>query len=80
VKHTRAGALLSNSLLRFVRDRQPTEAEFLARFGGPGGQVFHVLRKSGVLLVEGGRVRLNQQHLSPDGTRFFWGCGDSPGR
>jgi hypothetical protein len=74
VKHTTADALLSRELLCFVRDHAPSADEFTARFGGPGGQAFHVLRKAGVLEVEDGRVRLNGRHLSPDGERFNWGC------
>jgi hypothetical protein len=74
VKHTTADALLSRELLCFVRDYAPSTDEFTARFGGPGGQVFHVLRKAGALEVEGGRVRLNGRHLTPDGKMFVWGC------
>lgn len=69
MKHTTPDALLSRALLRFVRDTNPTVAEFVARFGE---QVFHVLRKAEVIVVEGGRVRLSRRHLSPDGL-FFWG-------
>jgi hypothetical protein len=72
MKHTVPDALLSRQLLCFVRDSQPTVEEFIARFGGPGGQAFHVLRKHGITAVEGGRVRLNRRHLSPDGKRFAW--------
>lgn len=73
MKHTTADRLLSPELLRFVRDRSPPVDEFVARFGGPGGQVFHVLRKSGALVVESGRVRLSARHLSLDGRQFVWG-------
>ena len=73
MKHTTPDALLSRALLCFVRDEEPTVEEFLARHGGAGGQCFHVLRKSGAVEVEGGRVRLNRRLLSPDGQRFAWG-------
>jgi hypothetical protein len=74
MKHTTAGPLLSRELLCFVRDHAPTVDEFTARFGGSGGQAFHVLRKAGAVVVEGDRVRLSPRHLSPDGMRFVWGC------
>ena len=73
MKHTTPGALLSRELLCFVRDHAPTVEEFLARYGGAGGQCFHVLCKSGVLEVEGGRVQLNRRQLSLDGQCFAWG-------
>ena len=66
-------AFLSRQLLCFVRDEQPTVDEFTRRFGGPGGQGLHVLRKHGVIVVDGDRVRLSRRHLSPDGQRFV--CG-----
>jgi hypothetical protein len=72
MKHTTADALLSRELLCFVRDQTPTVEEFLARYGGAGGQCFHILRKSGVVEVEGGRVRLSSRLLSPDGQLFAW--------
>ena len=73
MKHTRAGHLLSRELLCFVRDHAPTVDEFAARHGGPGGQEFHILRKAGAVVVEGGRVRLSPRHLYPDGQAFVWG-------
>jgi hypothetical protein len=73
MKHTTTDTLLSRELLCFVRDQAPTVEEFLARFGGTGGQCFHTLRKSGALEVERGRVRLSRCLLSPDGQRFAWG-------
>jgi hypothetical protein len=72
VKHTQALNVLTNSLLRFIRDEQPTVAEFLERFGGSGGQVFHVLRKEGIVQLEAERLRLNPQHLSEDGRSFAY--------
>jgi hypothetical protein len=72
MKHTTPGALLSSELLRFVRDANPTVEEF-SRFGGSGGQAFHVLRKHAVIVEDAGRVRLSRRHLSPDGQRFVWG-------
>jgi hypothetical protein len=73
MKHTTPDALLTRELLCFVRDHAPTVEEFLARYGGAGGQCFHILRKSGVLEVEGERVRLSPRLLSPDGQQFAWG-------
>jgi hypothetical protein len=72
MKHTTPDMLLSRELLCFVRDHAPTVEEFLAGYGGAGGQCFHILRKSGVVEVEGGRVRLSHRLLSPDGQRFAW--------
>lgn len=72
MKHTTPDALLSRELLCFVRDHAPTVDEFLARYGGAGGQCYQVLRKSGVLVVEGDRIRLNPRLLSPDGQSFAW--------
>jgi hypothetical protein len=72
MKHTVPDALLSRQLLCFIRDGQPTVEEFIARFGGQGGQAFHVLRKHGIIIVDSGRVRLSRRHLSPDGQRFVW--------
>jgi hypothetical protein len=74
MKHTSPVALLSRELLCFVRDHNPTSEEFVARFGGTSGQLFHILRKGGAIVVEGGRVRLSRRHLSPDGRQFVWGC------
>lgn len=73
MKHTTPDALLSTELLRFVRDVTPTADQFIARFDGAGGQVFHTLRKAGAVVVDAGRVRLSRRHLSPDGGRFVWG-------
>jgi hypothetical protein len=73
MKHTTPDTLLTRELLCFVRDSNPTVEEFAARFGGPAGQTFHILRKHGVVVAEGGRLLLNRRHLSPDGNRFFWG-------
>jgi hypothetical protein len=73
MKHTTPDSVLSRELLCFVRDANPTAEEFAERFGGPGGQVFHVLRKHGVVVVKSGRLRLSRRHLSPDGRLFYWG-------
>jgi hypothetical protein len=73
MKHTTADALLSRELLAFVRDSNPTTAEFVERFSDSGGQVFHVLRKAGAIVVEDDRIRLSSRHLSPDATYFLWG-------
>jgi hypothetical protein len=74
MKHTRPEALLSRELLCFVRDHAPTVEEFVARYGGAGRQCFHILRKQGVVEVDGGRVRLSRRRLSPDGQAFAWGA------
>ena len=74
MSHTNPAALLSLELLRFVRDHGPTVEEFAARYGGPGGRAFHALRKGGAVVVNGGCVRLSRRRLSPDGSRFVWGC------
>jgi hypothetical protein len=73
MKQTAPDAFLSRQVLVFVRDHGPTVAEFTERFGGPGDQVLHILRKHGIIVVDGDRVRLNQQHLTPDRQLFMWG-------
>jgi len=73
VKHTSPVRLLSWTLLAFIRDHNPTVEAFMARFAGDHGQTFHVLRKHEVIVVEGGRVRISRQHLSPNGEQFVWG-------
>jgi hypothetical protein len=72
MKHTMPDVLLSRELLCFVRDCAPTVEEFLAHYGGPGGQCYHVLRKSGALEVEAGRVQLSRRLLSRDRRCFAW--------
>jgi hypothetical protein len=74
MKHTNPAAVLSCELLRFVRDRAPTEAEFLAWLGGPAEVgIYHVLRKAGLVTLRDGRVELSTRHLSPDGKEFLLG-------
>ena len=73
MKHTTPNVVLTRQLLCFVRDQQPTVQEFLAQFGGPSGQTFHLLRKLGIIVVDGDRVRLSRRHLNPNGQRFEWG-------
>lgn len=73
MKHTDVRAVISRGWLAFVRDHSPTVNEFIQRCGGTAGQVYHLLRKAGALLVEGDRVRLNPEHLSPCGEFFVWG-------
>ncbi len=73
MRHTTPDALLSRALLCFVHVHAPTFEELAAWFGTPGGQEAHVLRKHGVIVLDGGRVRLSRRHLSPDGTVFVWG-------
>jgi hypothetical protein len=71
MKHTDPAAVLSCELLRFVRDRTPTEAEFLAWLGGPASAgIDHVLRKAGLVTLRDGRVELSPRYLSPDGKTF----------
>lgn len=73
MKHAHPERLIAIPLLRYVRDERPTEAEFVARSGGPAGHHFHCLREHGVIVVDAGHVRLNRRHLSPDGSQFVWG-------
>lgn len=73
MKHTVPDYLLSRELLCFVRDHRPSVDEFVTRFGGPHDQTFHVLRKEGVIVIEGGRVTLDPAHLTTDGRHFVWG-------
>jgi hypothetical protein len=72
MKGSEVRAALSGQLLRYVRDEQPSVEDFIARFGGPGGCVYHVLRKGRALLEENGKLRLNPEHASPDGRQFTW--------
>ncbi len=62
---------LSCELLQYVRDHRPTEAEFIAWLGGPpvAGR-YHVLRKAGLLVLDGDQVTLSPHHLSADGRAF----------
>jgi hypothetical protein len=72
MKHTRARHCFSFELLRFIRDQHPTTEEFLAKYGGSQGVVFHLLRKEKLIVVEeNGRIRLSRKHLSPDGRVFI---------
>ena len=65
---------LSFELLRYVRDHRPTEAEFIAWLGGPAvAGRYHVLRKAGLLVLDGDRVTLSPHHLSADGRTFSYG-------
>jgi hypothetical protein len=52
-----------------VRDAHPTEEALLAWLGVDAGR-YHVLRKSGLVQLEGGHVELSRRHLSPDGRSF----------
>lgn len=70
MKHTQPDVFLTRDILCFVRDQRPTAEEVMAHIGDTG---FHLLRKHAAILIEGGRVRLNRRHLSPDGRRFVWG-------
>jgi hypothetical protein len=71
MKHTQP--VLSAELLRFVRDNRPTVEDFIARFGGPGGSIYHLLRKSRLLVEEGKHLHLDPERLSRDGKRFTYG-------
>jgi hypothetical protein len=74
MRHTHPAAILNCELLRFVRDRRPTEAEFLAWLGGPADAgIYYVLRKAGLVTLRDGRVGLSPRHLSPDGRTFVFG-------
>ncbi len=73
MKHTDVRSVIFREWLAFVRNHPPTVDEFVQRYGGIAGQVFHLLRKAGALLVEGDRVRLNPEHVSPCGEFFVWG-------
>jgi len=64
---------ISFELLRFIRDSEPTVSELLFWLGDAHQSRFHLLRKSGVLVIDGDVVRLSPQHLSQDGKRFHWG-------
>jgi hypothetical protein len=74
MRHTDPAAVLSCELLRFVRDRRPAEAEFLAWLGGPADvEIYYVLREAGLVTLRDGRVGLSPRHLSPDGRTFVFG-------
>ena len=70
MKHTTPDVFLTREILCCVRDERPTPGAFVGRFGEP---CFHLLRKSGVIVLEGERLRLSLRHLSSDGRRFVWG-------
>ena len=70
MKHTKPDAFLTPEILCYVRDERPAPGAFVGRFGE---QCFHLLRKSGVIVMEGERLRLSLRHLSADGRRFVWG-------
>jgi hypothetical protein len=69
----RHDACLSLDLLRYIRDAAPTVDELLEWLGPAQAGHFHVLRKSRLLIVQGGRVVLSPDHLSSDGSVFFYG-------
>jgi hypothetical protein len=72
MKRTTADACLSLEMLRFVRDRQPSIAEFVTYLGRAGENVLHLLRKAGIIVV-GEKLSLNRDNLSEDGKRFSYG-------
>src|SRR3954452_9497407 len=69
MKHTTPDVFLTREILGCVRGERPTPEAFIARFGEP---CFHLLRKAGVIVAEGERLRLSRRHLSPDEQRFVW--------
>ncbi len=73
MKHTTPDQLISGTMLAFVRDRNPTVEEFIVHCCAGDSQVFHVLRKHQILVIEEDRVRLSRRHLSPDRQTFVWG-------
>ena len=73
MKHRKPDRLLTRTMLVFVRDHNPTVDDFTTRCCRGDSQVFHVLRKHRVVVIEKDRVRLNRRHLSPDGLTFVWG-------
>jgi len=70
MKHTTPDVFLTREILCCIRDERPTPEAFVGRFGEP---CFHVLRKSGVIVVEGERLQLSLRHLSSDERHFLWG-------
>jgi hypothetical protein len=74
MKHTDPVTVLNCDLLRFVRDRGPSEAEFLDWLGGPAEAViYYALHKAGLVILRDGRLELSPRHLSPDGRTFVFG-------
>ncbi len=70
MNHRTVDSFLTREILTDIRDGRPTQEEFIARYGE---QCFHLLRKAGAILLDGERLRLNSEHLTPDGQRFVWG-------
>lgn len=56
---------ISFDLLRFVRDKKPTETE-LSNWLGEEVFRFNVLREAGLLVVENGIVQFSAKHITPD--------------
>lgn len=71
MKYTRPNVCLSLDLLRYVRDARPTEADLLAWLGQSEIGRYYVLRKAGLLLMQGEVVVLSPRHLTPDGQHFW---------
>ena len=73
MKHTTPERLLNRQLLVHIRDNNPCIDDFVNEYCGGDSQVFHILRKHEVLVVEGDRIRLSRRNLAPDGLTFVWG-------
>ena len=70
MRHTNPSACLSVALLRHVRDARPTVADFIAWLGPNDAGKYHVLRKAGLLMEDGGRVILAPGHCTADARGF----------
>lgn len=72
MRHTKAGACLDLSLLRHVRDANPTQDELCEWLGTSHLGRLHVLRKASLFELVDHRLRLSAAHLSADGKRFHF--------
>lgn len=72
MRNTAVQHYLSVQLLRYIRDNQPTEDEFLAYLELSNAAFYHVLRKERLLLLDNGRVILSPQHYMADGQCFWY--------
>jgi hypothetical protein len=65
---------VSLELLRLVRDSCLTEVELIEALGVQRSVRYHVLRKAGLLVLDGGgRVTIAADRLASDGTAVVWG-------
>ena len=69
-KYDRPSYCISFDLLRYIRDCQPNETKLLDWLGAVQQARYHVLRKTNLLVVEAGRVKLSPQHCSQEGKTF----------